>query len=230
MQKRHYILSLLLLIVINLYAQEPNSWDNQIFIGNKVNWGGNTWRYSGEIQSRYIDNARSLDRWYLEGVATYMPAARWEIVPDFRLSVLPTITEYRPGIGVVRKHLLGKGESPSMQLVQQLKFQTDISSNRVTYGARYIIFYNQVITDKILVTGLGGVFYSWKPDYEGLEYIRAGAGMAYVLDKMHSINLTYFAGIADAGSTNTYSGSLVLQLIINIRRDYKYVPAKYINF
>lgn len=228
------VLFLLVLLFIKYSFGQDESpidkWDNQFFVGNKVSWGGDKWRYSGELQSRFIQDAQRLDRWFFEGVATYQHSANWEIVPDFRFSVRPEFVEARPGFGIIRKVLIGKEGAPNQQLVHQVKYQADIGNKRTNHGLRYIMFYNYVFNKKVIATGIGGVFYSWKPDYNGFEFIRAGAALGYVLNEQHSINLTYFVGAADTSPEWTYSGSFVVQLIINIRKDYKYVPAKYISF
>lgn len=224
---------MLLLLVFNaVFSQEEeiDKWDNQFFVGNKVTWGSDRWRYSAELQSRFIQDFQALDRWYFEGVATYQHSANWEIVPDFRFSVRPDFVEVRPGFGLIRKDLIGKEGAPNQQFVQQLKYQADIGNGRTNHGLRYIMFYNYVFNKKLIASGIGGVFYSWKDDYNGFEFIRAGAALAYVLNEQHSINFTYFAGAADTSPEWTFSGSFVVQLIINIRKDYKYVPAKYISF
>lgn len=234
MKAIYYILVLIILILFSITgaAQDTlqKNWDNEFFIGNKVTWGTDTWRYSGELQSRFNNNYQRLERWYLEGVATYMPSENWEIVPDLRLSVRPEFIEYRPGFGVIYKSLFGKEDKPTHQIVQQVKYQADINHKRTNHGVRYIIFYNEVINSKLIASGLGGIFYTWKPDYSGLEYIRAGAGLAYILNEQHTLNLTYFFGAKDIGHKRIYTGSIAVQLNINIRKDYKYVPAKYINY
>jgi hypothetical protein len=89
----------------------PEKWDTQFFLGNKVAGVNGNWKYSGELQVRLKDNTHSLDRWFLEGVATYMPSKHWEIVPDYRLSIKPNSVEHRPGFGVLRKDLFGAEES-----------------------------------------------------------------------------------------------------------------------
>ena len=230
--KKQILLGILILFVHAALAQdeELDKWDNQFFVGNKVSWGNDKWRYSAELQSRFIQDFQALDRWYFEGVATYQHSANWEIVPDFRFSIRPDFVEARPGFGIIRKDLIGKEEAPNQQLVHQLKYQADIGNNRTNHGLRYIMFYNYVFNKKLIASGIGGVFYSWKDDYKGFEFIRAGAALAYVLNEQHSINFTYFAGAADTSPEWTFSGSFVVQLIINIRKDYKYVPAKYISF
>ncbi len=159
-----------------------------------------------------------------------MHSENWEIVPDLRLSVRPNFLEARPGLGIIRKDLIKNGEKVNQQFVQQLKYQADIGNGRTNHGLRYIMFYNNVLNKKLIASAIGGVFYSWKGNYNGLEFIRAGGGLAYIVSEQHSINFTYFTGIADTGDEWVFAGSFVVQLIINIRKDYKYVPAKYISF
>lgn len=211
-------------------AEPVDKWDNQFFIGNKVSWGSEKWRYSGELQSRFIKDYQALDRWFFEGVATYMHSAKWEFVPDLRFSVRPDFVEIRPGLGVIRKNLIGKDEAKRQQLVQQLKYQADIGNSRTNHGLRYILFYNRVLSKKLIASGIGGVFYSWKDQFKGIEFIRGGGTLAYLVNEQHSINFSYLAGAADTGQDWIFSGSFIVQLVINIRKDYKYVPAKYINF
>ena len=35
-----------------LHAQELDTWDNQLFVGNKIGWGKEKWRSTGELQFR----------------------------------------------------------------------------------------------------------------------------------------------------------------------------------
>lgn len=219
--------------VTKLLAQtesEVPAWDQQFFFGNKVSWGSENWKYSGELQIRLKDYGKALDNWYLEGVAAYMPSKKWEIVPDFRLGIHPEGVEYRPGFGVLRKDLFRKGEGRGHQIVNQLKYQVDFLPGEISSGLRYILFYNYVASEKIILSGIGGVFYSWKDHFTGLEYIRGGAGAAYVFNKQHALNLIYFVGAANLGDSWSYQGNFLVQLVINIVKDYKYLPAKYISF
>ena len=112
-------LSLLLLIVVISNAQsedDSKTWDNQLYIGNKIANIKKDWRYSGELQVRLRDNMQYLDNWFLEGVATYMISEKWELVPDLRFSVKPSEVEFRPGFGVIYKVL-----SEKIQFVNQFK-------------------------------------------------------------------------------------------------------------
>ena len=110
------------------YAQSestPPKWDQMFFFANKVSWGEEKWKYSGELQIRLQDYGQSLENWYMEGVASYMPSKNWEIVPDFRISIHPEQVEYRPGFGVVRKDLFHSENGKTHQLVNQIKYQAD---------------------------------------------------------------------------------------------------------
>ena len=59
---------------------------------------------------------------------------------------------------------------------------------------------------------------------------------AYLLEpghkeyKQHALNFIYFVGAANLGESWTYQGNLLIQLVINVTREYKHVPAKYISF
>ena len=66
---------------------EVDKWDNQLFLGNKVAWGKDKWRYSGELQVRLKDNMKELSEWYVEGVATYMFNENLEFTPDYRFTI-----------------------------------------------------------------------------------------------------------------------------------------------
>lgn len=208
----------------------PPAFDQQFFFGNKVSWGGEDWKYSGELQLRLKDKGQSLDNWFFEGVASYMPSKKWEIVPDFRFSIHPEQVEYRPGFGVLRKDLFRREQNKGHQIVNQLKYQADFQPGNMNSGLRYVLFYNYVASEKIILSGMGGVFYSWKDNFTGLEYIRGGVGAAYIFNMQHALNLIYFVGAANLENFWGYQGNLLLQLVINIDKDYKYVPAKYISF
>jgi len=226
-------LTIILTSPVSLTAQdgeEPLKWDNQLFLGNKVAAVKGNWKYSGELQVRLKENSQTLDRWFLEGVATYMPSRHWEIVPDYRFSIKPANIEHRPGLGILRKDLFGPEESQRHQLVHQLKWQADIGPEYVNHGIRYVFFYNYILNEQLIPNAAAGVFYRWSEGFTGLQFIRLGAGLAYVIDIKHSLNFSYFLGITDTGAGWTYQGIPFVQLIININRDYKYVPAKYINF
>lgn len=228
--KRLFLIILLLIIgQITSFAQEieeVDKWDNQLFLGNKVAWGKNSWRYSGELQVRLNDNMQGLSEWYVEGVATYMQSENWEFTPDYRFSIKPDRVESRFGGATVFKKLWEKS-----QLVHQVKGQIDmIHGGESTYGARYAIFYNKKISDKILATSIAGIFYRWSNEFTGLQFARAGLGLSYIFDVAHSLNFSYFVGATDTGNEWTFQGIPTVQFIININKEYKYLPAKYFDF
>ena len=223
----------MILINLSLSAQESeddSQWDNQLFIGNKIAMAKDSWRYSGELQVRLKDNAQSLDRWFFEFVATYMPSEHWEVVPDYRFSIKPENVEHRPGFGVLRKDLFGSGNNSKHQLVHQLKWQADIGNGYFDNGLRYVFFYNYVLNQKFIPNAAAGVFYRWSEEFTGFQFFRIGGGLSYIIDVKHSLNFSYFLGITDTGTDWTFQGIPFIQLVININRDFKYVPAKYINF
>lgn len=68
-----FLLLLLLLVNQNTPAQsEIDKWDNQFYVGNKVSWGKDQWRFTGELQIRLEDNMQTLERWFLETSASYL--------------------------------------------------------------------------------------------------------------------------------------------------------------
>jgi hypothetical protein len=232
------LIFLFLTVSFHLKAQttEPiDRWDNWFILGNKIVFGGTgNFKHSHEIQFRVKDNMQSLDQWFYEGVLTYSPNERWEIVPDFRIAIKPTKFDFRPAIGVIRKHYLGKEENKyNIQLVQQLKYQVDIDSyGNVRHGLRYVLTYNRVINEHFIVSGLIGPFYRWSKAFSGIEFVRGGPVFTYIFDSMHTVSFAALFGAGNLGSTDgwTYSFTPMVQLIIRVNKDYKYVPAKYINF
>jgi hypothetical protein len=75
-----------------------------------------------------------------------------------------------------------------------------------------------------------GWFYRWRGDYSDIEFIRAGVGLTYVFDKRHALNVGYFGGWAHAGDDWVLSGIFLVQYVVNIRREWKYIPAKIFTF
>ncbi len=55
-----------------LNGQNTVNWDNQIYLGNKVAFGKDKWRFSGELQTRLENNFQSLDNWYVEFISNYL--------------------------------------------------------------------------------------------------------------------------------------------------------------
>jgi len=154
-----------------------------------------------------------------------MISERWEIVPDFRLSIKPEKVEYRPGLGVIYKFT-----KSDFQFVNQLKWQLDIDNrNSVDQGLRYAIFTHRKLTDKLITNFALGVFYRWAEGYNGFEFVRFGPGVAYVINAQHTINFNYLLSAKNTRQYWEWAGISVVQLIININKDYKYMPAKYLS-
>jgi hypothetical protein len=215
-----------------MYGQEAptdiDRWDNTLYLGIKVANGKNKFKYTGEFQVRLKEDLRALDNWYLEGIFTYLATKRVELVPDLRLTVKPRRAELRPAFGIYFKHTFAQ----KMQLVNQIKHQVDVPFNGdgVENLTRYVIFLNQLVNDKILLNYLAGMAYQWKPGYTGIPFVRGGMGAAYVIDVKHTLNFTYYVGAALEGDQASFLGGLILQFIFNINKDYKYLPARYIDF
>ena len=226
---RLFLVFILLFIGLQGFSQtekpDPN-WDNQMYIGNKVAMANGNWRYSGELQVRLENNMQSLDNWFIEGVATYLLSEKIEIVPDFRISIKPDEVEYRPGFGIVYKI-----NKQKFQYVNQFKWQIDIDTkNNFDNGLRYAIFMNRKITDKIISNFVFGAFYRWRNDFSGFEFVRFGPGLGYVIDAQHTINFNYLISAKNFSSYWGWAGIPVIQLVININKNYKYFPAKYLSF
>ena len=116
------------------------------------------------------------------------------------------------------------------QLVHQVKYQFDQeSTGYFSHGMRYALFYNYAFTEKIVASAIAGGLFEFGKNFSGFKSLRTGLSVAYVFDHAHSINAGYFYGAINEGTYYTNIGIVSLQLIINIRKDYKYVPAKYIT-
>ena len=212
----------------SLYSPQPN-WDNQLFYGNKLTWSTEDWKFSGEFQVRLDHGMRSLDLYLIEGVASYMANKNWEIVPDLRVSVYTEKYEYRPGFGVIYKNTWG--EVHLHQLVHQLKWQTDIESTGIVKnGLRYVLFYNQVLNDKYIFTSAAGGLYRWSERMTGVQFIRLMLGGTYRFNKKTSLNLSYFIGFENDGREWSNIGGPLVQFVINLDNNSKYIPAHYFNF
>lgn len=210
----------------NAQTKPSDNWDNQAYIGNKVAANSGDWRLSGELQVRLKDDVQSLDNWFIEGVATYMLSEKWEIVPDFRMSIKPEEVEYRPGLGVIYKFT-----KSSFQFVNQVKWQLDMDNlGNVDHGVRYAIFTNRKLTDKLISNFAFGAFYRFSDGFNGFEFVRFGPGLAYVINAQHTINFNYLLSAKNNRQYWEWAGIPVVQLIININKDYKYLPAKYLSF
>ncbi len=227
------IIVILFLFHNPVFSQEGGNdggWDNQMYFGNKVGWGGGKWRQTAEFQTRYKDDVGELEQWHLEYVASYLPSKNFEIVPDFRITRKPGRVDYRPGFGVIYKSLWARS-----QLVHQVKWQYDIKTGGLndSQGLRYAIFYNYVFSEKWVGSMVAGTLYEYGDDFTGVLGFRGGPNVSYIINKQHSLSVGYFYGLLNTKvepTTWTNVGIFSVQLIINIRKDYEYLPAKYINF
>ena len=207
-----------------VFAQ--SSWDNQLFVGNRIVWGSGQWKYSGEFQVRMIDNFHALDRWFVEGVVSYFPTMRWEIVPDLRLSVKGDSEEIRPGFGTLYKLLI-----PKIQIVNQIKWQGDYNSKGTFgHGLRWAVFLNYKLDETFYPNFVGGIFYRWSDKYTGWEFLRFGGGVNIRFDPFHQLNISYFLGANTATSPWQWSGIFYAHFTIRINDNWKYIPAEIINF
>jgi len=217
-----------LFIASNIFAQEEiGNWDNNLYLSNKFSWGKKeTLKQSAEFQSRFNNNLAELEQWYLEYSASYLVSKTWEIVPDFRFTRKPSRLEYRPGLGVIYKRLYTKS-----QLVHQFKYQYDFKNGvNDAQGLRYALFYNYLFSENFIGSVFAGGLFEFGKDFNGFLGLRSGVNAAYVFNKAHSVNLGYYYGlINDKTGHYNHVGILSIQLIINIRKDYKYLPARYFN-
>ncbi len=214
------------LIPRETHCQEQNKWDNLLFVGNKVSWGKNRWKTTGELQIRLKDNLESLDKWFVESIGSYLATKHWEFILPLRYSITSGPNEFRPGIGFLYKSY----PNSKIQLSQQVLYQADISKIETQHGLRYVLFYNHKINDRLVPNAVAGAFYRWSNDYNGLQFIRAGGGLTYIIDKKHTLNFSYFLGITDSGEEWSFQGIPLIQLVINLGKDFQHIPAKFINF
>jgi hypothetical protein len=211
-----------------LHAQENDRWDNQVYLGNKIAFGKNKWKFSGELQTRLKNNFQSLDNWYMEFVADYLYSKNIELVPDLRFTVKPDKIEIRPALGILYKKNFRK-----LNFVNQLKWQMDIVNNGTIGNAfREVVFLNYSLNKKVISTMVTGFIYRWWPDWNGFQYIRVGPGISYVFDDKHILNFSYFVGVENKRDYWLWAGIPMLQLLINIspQDNYKYKPAYYLDF
>lgn len=189
-----------------------------------------TLQTSGGIQENFRfgfdDNYRALNVWYVEGAVRNLRFKYVEFVPDLRFSVKPTHVETRPGFGIILKTAGDK-----WQIALQNKYQADIPSDGATgHGVRQVLFANAVVKEKFIPGLAAGGFYRWWGDFSDIEFWRAGGGVTYMFDPLHFLNVSYFWGWENTGVEWTRSGFLLVHLSLNIRSDWKYVPAKIVNF
>lgn len=213
-------------------TEEPDtSWDNWLIMGNKVVFGGtDQFKHSHEVQWRADNNLTSLNTLLYEAVFTYSPNSQWEIVPDFRYSLKPTKREIRLGFGVVRKDYIGEGIT---QIAQQLKWQGDFKTEGdYTMALRYVPSISHIINDEYIVGGLLAAVYQWGPSFSAsIAFIRAGPTFAMIFDNVHTLSIVPAFGAENFGEYGwAYSFTPIVQLIIRVNKDYKYLPARYINF
>jgi hypothetical protein len=163
--KKSFALSIILSLLLTQQsiAQEQKEWDNQIYFINKVGWGKNDWKFSGELQTRLENNLSSLQSYHVELIASYLPSNTIEIMPDFRYIVLPTRVEYRPGFGIFFKQHFNNA-----RLVHQLKGQYDFESTGYdSFSIRYGLFYHQNLSKSFLTTVFGGGMYEVGEQFAG---------------------------------------------------------------
>lgn len=217
---------LIIILFVTTSAQDSKTWDNQVYLGNKIAFGKNNWKFSGEIQVRLENDFQSLDNWYLEFVSNYLASKSFEIVPDFRFTIKPDKVEFRPGLGVLFKKTTEK-----IQFINQLKWQIDIDNyGKIGNAAREVVFFNYRLNEKIITTFITGFIYRWWPEWNGVQYIRVGPGISYVFDNKHILNFTYFIGVENNTKDWMWAGIPMIQLVINISEKYKYTPAYYFDF
>jgi len=229
--KTRVLIIIFLFSFVSAFSQDEEAvpaWDNQIYLGNKIAFGKDKWRFSGELQTRLENNFQTLDNWYIEFVANYLTSKHFEIVPDFRFTIKPDKIEYRPGFGVLYKKFTDK-----IQFVNQVKWQMDIPNNGdIGYAIREVVFLNHSFNDKIIATLVAGFIYRWWPEWNGFQYIRVGPGMSYIFDEKHILNFSYFIGVENNTKEWMWAGIPMIQLVINIsgKDKYKYAPAYYFDF
>ena len=212
--------------IVFAQTDTTDNWDNELWTGLRFAWGEGNIKYTGEYQTRFIQNYNQLDRWYLEGAVHFLASKHIEIIPDFRFNVKPNNNEYRFGLGVVYKANIKK-----VQFVNQLKGQMDKTFDvKATWALREVIYLNYMLNDIWIPYVGGGVFFRKSETFSGVQVIRAGVGTYYNFNPLHSLSINYFIGRRDLGSRITYSGIFLLQLTLKFSNDYVYVPARYINF
>ena len=118
------------------------------------------------------------------------------------------------------------------QLAHQVKWQADIENSGVfKHGIRYILFYNRgLIKDKLGLSTGGGAFYRFSNDFNGIQFIRGFAGLAYQFNDVHALSFNYFVGAENRATHWEYIGGPFVTFVMRLDNDSKYVPAKYINF
>ncbi|MDX8339046.1 DUF2490 domain-containing protein [Draconibacterium sp. IB214405] len=218
-----------LLITSQLHSMAQNStdkWDNELWTGARLVMGQSKWIYSVEYQTRFSQDMRQLDRWYLEGAARYLAGNHFEIVPDFRYSIRTSANECRFGTGVIYKTMFKR-----LRFINQFKAQIDIPVGKSTsYGIRNIIYFNYLLNEKWTPYIGGGPLYRIGERYTGFEVIRFGGGFHYKIDPKHLVSLNYYVGSRDTGEEILWNGVLFIQFTFTLNKEFRYVPAKTIDF
>ena len=155
---------------------------------------------------------KELDRWFIEGMTSYLASKHWEFTLPIRYSIRPDLNEFRPGLGALYKMY----PAEKIQISHQVLYQLDINSIEAQHGLRYVVFYNQKINDQFIPNAVVGAFYRWSQDFTGFQFFRLGGGLSYIVNNKHTLNFSYFIGITDAGDRWTYQSIPFVQLIINL--------------
>ncbi len=229
LNKKYWItLSFIIVLIYPLYSQETieDNWDNELWVGIRFAWGKNKLKYSGEFQTRFNNDYKGLENWFLEGAVHYLMSPHIEIVADARNSVSLSGNSFRPGIAV-----LAKANKNKFYFINQLKFQSDnVFKDNISYALREIVYVNYAINTKWMPYIGGGVFFRDSENFKGLQVIRAGVGVYYNYNPLQTLSINYFVGQRNTGSGYTYSGIFLVQLTIKFSDKFIYMPARFINF
>jgi hypothetical protein len=230
LNQKRILLSLIVVLFLPALSYSQSSWDNFLYAGNKIVWSLDSWRFNTELQIRLKDNTQALEYWYIEGVASYMPSKYWEIVPDLRFSIYPDHVEVRPGLGILFKLTWNNKH----QFVQQLKWQSDFPVyNADKHGLRYAIFYNYVFNSKYFFVSGAGLFYRISDTFTNLKFIRTYVGGQINFGGSHAISISYMLNLTNYdpnGFAWGYSGGPMIIYTYRFHDDFKYIPARYVNF
>ena len=223
---KSWMLVCLLFLTSSSFAQEinnDNNWDNQLHLASKATWGSYRWKYSGELQLRLEDNMQSFQKVYTEGVARFLYSESIEFIPDFRITLEPDETVFRPGLGLLYKLYIN-----DFQFVNLLKWQIDIHLNEghSDNALRYVLSINKQLNDKLIGTFLAGALYRWSDDFQGVELIRTGPGLSYIFNRKYSLFINYYLNVENNHQDWEWSGIPFIQLIINLDKNYKFLPEK----
>lgn len=231
MKNRRAALLILLLFFsmssISLYA---DNLDGQLILSGKLARSTEQWRFTGDYQIRLNDDLRALDFHMFEFTSTYMPSPNWEIVPDFRISMYPDRFEFRPGFGILYKIAWGK-KIFIRQIVNQVKWQLDITSDGILKnGLRYGLFYNHVLTKKLMFNSGAAILYRWSDAYTGFQFVRFLAGLSINFDSTHAFNISPYFGLEDPFRDISYTLGVMIIFSMRVKDKSKYLPARYVSF